>query len=264
VLHRLAGYRQEAVEVALGFWGEWPAILAHTDCNNRWTLLKECMARGAIDASIGLYSLLDYGCDAGPDRDREADFIEFLFRKKRWAEAVLIGRRGDLFRDGPVTNGRFDSPLTGTAFDWRLTGTQGMEARREPGGASGEATGHVMRFHFPGTTNLRYEHFWQYVPLLPGTSSELRFNWKAQRLTADQGVYMEVRGLGCDGLTVRSPVITGSRDWSEERLVFDVPDECLMAKIALRRDQSLRFEGKIAGDVWLDDVELVERQDLKD
>lgn len=263
VLHRLAEYRQEAVEVALGFWGEWAAIFTHTDCNNRWTLFKECMARRAVDACIGLYPLLEEGCGASPDRERQAEFIEFLFRNKRWAEAALVGRRGGLFREGPVTNGRFDSPLSGTAFDWRLTGIQGVEARREVGGVADETTGHVMRFHFPGTANLRYEHFRQYVPLRPGTSCELRFAWKAQRLTTDQGLYVEVRGEGCEGLSVRCPAITGSRDWGEERLVFDVPDGCLMARIVLRRDQSLRFDGKIAGDVWLDDVELVERQDLQ-
>jgi len=261
VLSRLAEYRQEAVQVALGFWGEWPVILTHTDCENRWALLKQCMARGAVDACIGLYPLLEDGCAAGPDHGREAEFIEFLLRNKRWAEAVLVGRRGDLFRDGSVTNGRFDSLLTGTAFDWRLTGIQGVEARREAGGAAGDA-GHVMRFHFSGTANLRYEHFRQYVPLRPGTTCEMRFNWKARRLTTDQGMYVAVRGLGCDGLSVRSPAITGSREWSEERLVFDVPDGCLLARIALRRDQSLRFDGKIAGDVWLDDVELIERQGL--
>lgn len=262
VLSRLAEFRQEAVQVALGFWTEWSVILTHTDCKNRWALLKECMERGAVDACIGLYPLLKEGCDAGPDRGREAEFIEFLLRNKRWAEAVLVGRRGGLFRDGPVTNERFEYPLSGAAFGWRLTGTLGVEARREPGGAGGDATGHVMRFHFPGTANLRYEHFRQYVPLRPGTTCELRFKWKARHLTTEQGMYVEMRGLGCDGLFVRSPAITGSRDWSEESLVFDVPEGCLLARIALRRDQSLRFDGKIAGDVWLDDVELVERQGL--
>jgi len=264
VLHRLAEYRQEAVEVALGFWGEWPAILTHTDCNNRWTLIKECMARRAVDACIGLYPLLEDGCGASPDRKQQAEFIEFLFRNKRWAEAALVGRRGGLFRDGPVTNGRFDSPLSGTAFDWRLTRIQGVEARREANSDMADKTGagHVMRFHFLGTANLRYEHLRQYVPLRPGTTCELRFSWMARRLTTDQGLYVEVRGEGCEGLSARSPAITGSRDWNEERLVFDVPDGCLMARIVLRRDQSLRFDGKIAGDVWLDDVELVERQDL--
>ena len=117
-----------------------------------------------------------------------------------------------------------------------------------------------MRFHFLGTTNLRYDHCWQYVPIQPGTLYELRFAWKSERLSTDQGVYMDVRGAGCDALSVQSPAITGSRDWSEETLVFLAPEGCRMARIGMKRDESLKFDNKIAGDVWLDAVEMVEKR----
>lgn len=268
-LRRLGGYRQEAVEVALGFWGEWPDVLAHTDCENRWALFKECMARRVVDACIGLYPLLEEGCGARLESEGQAEFIEFLIRNKRWGEAVQVGRRSGLFREGAVTNGRFEVPLSGTAFGWRLTRAAGVEAQREPDSEPDSATGgeagagHVMRFHFSGTANPRYEHFRQYVPLRPGTTCELRFAWKARRLITDQGLYVDVRGVGCDGLSVRSPAITGSQGWRGERLVFDVPEGCLLARITLRRDRSLKFDGNIAGDAWLDAVELVERQGLR-
>ncbi|MGE4442824.1 MAG: hypothetical protein AB7D27_15255 [Desulfomicrobium sp.] len=257
VLCRLAGHRQEAVEVALGFWGGWNEILGHTDCGNRWTLFRECMARQAVDACLGMYPFLETGCGAWLEDAQRSELIEFLMRHRRWAEAVEVGRRGGLFREGPVTNGGFDAPLGGAAFGWRLSRVEGVEARREPGGASG--AGHAVRFRFLGTANLRYGDFWQYVPLRPGTRYELRFFWKARRLTTDQGLYVEVRGEGCRGFSVRSPAITGSRNWSEERVAFDVPDGCPAASVRLKRDRSLKFDAKIAGDVWLDNVELVEK-----
>lgn len=261
VLQRLPGYRQEAVEMALVFWGEWPAILGHTDCENRWTVLAECMSRQAVDACIGLYPLLEKDCDVSPGPPRHAEFMDFLLRNKRWDEAVAVGRSGGFFRDGLVTNGHFDAPVSGKAFDWRLGRVAGAEARREP--RAGVGDGHVMRFHFLGTDNLLFAHFWQYLPLLPGTTCELRFAWKARRLTTDQGLYVDVRGVDCDGLTVRSPTITDSRDWSGESLTFDVPDQCRMAKIAFRRDESLKFDNKIRGDVWVDAVELVEKRSAR-
>ncbi len=257
VLRRLVGYRQEAVEIALGFWGGWNEVLGHTDCGNRWKLFRECMARQAVDACLGMHPHLEAGCGAWIEDAHESEFIEFLMLHRRWAEAVEVGRRGGLFREGLVTNGGFDAPLDGSAFGWRLGRVEGVEARREPGGASG--AGHAVRFHFLGTANQGYGHFWQYVPLRPGTRYELRFFWKAERVTTDQGVYVEVRGEGCREFSVRSPAITGSRDWSEERLVFDVPDGCLAASVRFKRDQSLKFDAKIAGDVWLDKVELVEK-----
>ena len=258
VLQRLPGYRQEAVEMALGFWGEWSAILAHTDCMNRWTLLAECMARQAVDTCIGLYPLLERDCDAILDHGRQAEFIEFLLGNKRWTEAVAAGRSAGFYRDGLVTNGHFDAPASGKAFDWRTNRAAGVEARRELRDAGG--TDHVMRFRFLGTSNLSFAHFWQYLPLRPGTTCELSFVWKARRLNTDQGLYAEVRGVGCDGLSVRGSAITGSRDWSAENLTFDVPDECRMGRIVFRRDESLKFDGKIAGDVWIDAVELVEKR----
>jgi hypothetical protein len=149
VLHRLAEYRQEAVEVALGFWGEWPAILTHTDCNNRWTLFKECMARREVDACIGLYPLLEDGCGASPDRKQQTEFIEFLLRNKQVARGCpRLGGVAACFGMDRSPTAASILRCTGTAFDWRMTGIQGVEARREAGGAADGATGHVMRFHF--------------------------------------------------------------------------------------------------------------------
>ena len=258
VLNRQPGYRQEAVEMALGFWGEWSTILGHADCENRWTVLAECMARQAVDACIELYPLLERDCDAILSPARHAEFIDFLLGNKRWTEAVSAGRSAGFFRDGLVTNGHFDAPVSGKAFDWRQGRAAGVEARCED--RAGVGGGHAMHFHFLGTANLRLGHFWQYLPLLPGTTCELRFVWKARQLGTDQGMYAEVRGVDCDGMTVRSGAITGNRDWSEESLVFDVPDQCRMARITFRRDESLKFDSKIRGDVWIDAVELVEKR----
>lgn len=258
VLRRLAAYRQEAVEVALGVWGGWPAILERADCDNRWAVLEECMARGLVDACLGLHPLLETGGCASPDPSREADFIDFLLRAERWDDAVAVGRRGGLLRDGVLADARLAEPFTGKAFDWRLSKAEGVEAMPEPRDQTG--TGRVMRFRFLGTTNLNFAHFWRYAPLRPGSTYELRFAWKALRLTTDQGMYVEVRGVDCGGLAARGPAITGSRDWSGESLVFDVPDECRMAKITLRRNESLKFDSRIRGDVWIDGLELVERR----
>jgi hypothetical protein len=109
-----------------------------------------------------------------------------------------------------------------------------------------------------GTANVRFDHFWQYVPVEAGKSYELRFAWKAERLSTDRGMYMEVRGVDCPGLRVQTAEVTGSRDWSEEALAFQAPDGCRIARVGVRRNESLKFDNKIAGDLWIDAVELVE------
>jgi hypothetical protein len=61
----------------------------------------------------------------------------------------------------------------------------GVEIRRES--RRGQEGGQVIRFHLLGTANLRFDHFWQYVPVQGGASYELRFAWKAERLSTDRG-----------------------------------------------------------------------------
>lgn len=256
VLERLPQHRQEAVELALAFWGGWTQMFARTNPGNKWTVLLECMARKDVDASLELYPLVEADPAARPDAQGQARYIEFLLQNKRWAEAVEAWRRSDMFDGALVSNGGFESAVSGEAFGWRQGKVQGVEIRRES--RRGQEAGHVMRFHLLGTANLRFDHFWQYVPVQGGATYELRFAWKAERLSTDRGMFMEVRGVDCSGLRVQTPEVTGSRDWTQESLAFEAPDGCRMARVGVRRNESLKFDNKIAGDLWIDAVEIVE------
>ena len=142
-------------------------------------------------------------------------------------------------------------------FGWRQGRAAGAEVRREQRRETG---GHAVRFHFLGTANLRYDHFFQYVAVEPGQAYELRFAAKSERLSTDRGPYVEVRGMECPGFRAASPEITGTRGWGGEALSFEVPDGCRVVRVAVRRDESLKFDNKIAGDFWIDDVEIVQRR----
>jgi hypothetical protein len=98
------------------------------------------------------------------------------------------------------------------------------------------------------------------VAVEPGQAYELRFVAKSERLSTDRGPYMEVRGMECPGLRAISPEITGSRPWSSEIVTFEVPEECRVVRVAVRRDESLKFDNKIAGDFWIDDLEIVQQR----
>lgn len=256
VLANLPKYRQEAVELALGFWGGWPATLSRAEAANKWTVLEECMARKAVDEAVGLYAALEADPESRPDAAGQARFIDFLLGSKRWGEAADTWRRSELFQGGLVDNGGFEAPVNGTAFGWRQSRAGGAEVRREP---RREAGGHAVRFHFLGTANLRYDHFFQYVAVEPGQAYELRFAAKSERLSTDRGPYVEVRGMECPGFRAVSPNITGTRGWGEEAVAFEAPDGCRVVRVAVRRDESLKFDNKIAGDFWIDDMQIVQR-----
>lgn len=256
VLERLPQYRQEAVELALGFWGGWPAAFGRTDPANRWTLLLEAMARRDVDAATDLYPRLEADPASLPDAAGQSAFVDFLLQNRRWSEAEHAWKRSALYEGNAVANGAFETPLDGKAFGWRQGKVQGAEIRRED--SRDPDRGHVMRLHFLGTSNVRFDHFWQYLPLAAGKEYEVLFSWKSERISTDKGVYLEVRGVDCPGLRARTAEVTGSGGWRRESLTFRAPDECRMARIGLRRDESLKFDNKIAGDLWIDAVELFE------
>lgn len=257
VLEHLPGHRQEAVEVALAFWGGWGAVFERTEGRNRWAVLEECMARKVVDQALNLYAILKQDSLARPEPFQQMRFVDFLLTNGRWDEAAGAWLRSDLYRGASVDDGGFEASVPNTAFGWRQSLVQGAEIRRES--RRDGIGGHAMRISFLGTTNLRFDHFWQYVVLEPGQIHELRFAWKAERLSTDRGPYLEIRGMGCPGLRVASNELTGSRDWETGRVIFDVPDTCRVARIGVRRDESLKFDNKIAGGFWIDDVELVPR-----
>lgn len=258
VLSQLPRHRQEAVMLALDFWGGWNEILSRTLSENRWFVFQECMARKLVDTCVELYAVLEKDQPDLLSTERKSKFIEFLLENRSWPEAADLLRRSDMFQDSLVINGQFQTPLKQEVYGWRRKNVEGVDVSIEQlQGKGGES---ALRIHFLGTNNPRYDHFWQCVPLRPGIDYELRFSWKADQLTTDQGVFVELRGLDCDELRVQSPAILASRDWTEEVLSFRTPWGCQMARIGLRRNESLKFDNKIAGNVWFDAVTLIEKR----
>jgi hypothetical protein len=94
------------------------------------------------------------------------------------------------------------------------------------------------------------------VPVSPGAAYRLTYWWKALQITSDKGIFVEVVGKDCRGLNERGPMIVGSQDWRQVSVDFETPEDCLAVVIRFRREKSRRFDNKINGVLWLDDVVL--------
>lgn len=253
VLERLPNHRQEAFEVALTIWDGWHGVFDHADAGNKWLVVSECMTRNLVDQALALYARLE-NATISPTPSQQSSFLNFLLARQQWDKAADTWIRSEAYSGKAVDNGDFESELTGQGFGWRHGRVQGVEAGRQL--RRDDVGGHAMRFNFLGTTNLRFNHFWQYAILEPGQTHELRLSWKSERLSTDKGPYLEVQGVGCPGLRVVTAELTGSRDWETVSVLFDAPDECRVARIGVRRDESLKFDSKISGGFWIDGVEL--------
>ena len=54
-----------------------------------------------------------------------------------------------------------------------------------------------------------------------------------------------------------SEMYTGSVGWTESRVEFDTPPGCSYVGIRLRREKSDKLDNLISGDVWIDNVRLI-------
>jgi len=254
VIKRLPSQRQEALELAYRFWGTWDQVISNVAAENRIEVLHLLMRRRETEAALSLYGLIK----AVPEEER-IQFVDYLIRNKAITDAVRISKAA-IPKDAPlITNGSFESALLNKAFGWHIGRCRGVEVQQSKQGAYDGKT--AMRFHFLGTHNIRYNHFWQPVPVVAGNTYKIQFARRAQRITTDQGVYLEVRGFQCRGLHEKSRKITGTLPWEVESFKFRVPDDCKVVRVGIRRDESLKFDNKISGDYWIDAVELVQVQE---
>ena len=97
----------------------------------------------------------------------------------------------------------------------------------------------------------------QAVFLKPGRY-RFRAHIRTREVSTDEGVHFRVV---CDetpkDLDVATEDLRGSNDWTMVERVFDAPPGGGLVRVLLTRKPSLKFDSKIAGTVWIDDVSLI-------
>lgn len=161
---------------------------------------------------------------------------------------AYLGQHADAgyLKTNYVMNSGFELPFSGSLMDWTFAPSDGVDAgpdRTNP--ASGSW---CVRVQFDGQHNLGYIGLRQDVVLPPG-----RFRFKArvrcEGITTDQGVQLR---LSPDWV---SEAFVGTRPWSS----IDLPitnHQTKVYQIQLTRTPSIRFDNKLAGTIWLDDVRI--------
>lgn len=181
-------------------------------------------------------------------------YVDFLIRTKKTAAAAAVWRQ--VAGAWGMTNGGFEAESTGRGFDWRLGREPAERWRLRRAWGEGRGSTHALRLDFFGKENLGFQHAWQIVPVTPGEPLRLRWWWRAQGLTTDQGPFVEVASYDTPGLSLRSPMLLGSAGWREETLDLIPPEGCHAVLVRLRRLPSRRFDSRIGGTLWLDDFVL--------
>ena len=190
--------------------------------------------------------------------DLLAEYVSSLLRGGRHREAVSVQTAflgADLSPTGSgnsLFNGGFEREFAGSPLGWKIYPVDHAAAVRHPNPNGSWA----IRLVFDGQVNLDYGHMKQQVVVRPGPY-RFRARVRAQDLTTDQGVGFRLSDPNKrHRLDVYTPRVAGTSDWKRVEKDFTIPPGTELIEVRVVRRPSFKFDNKIAGTVWIDDVSL--------
>jgi len=152
-------------------------------------------------------------------------------------------------------NGGFEHDLIDGGFDWRETPVQGASFDIDTGVAhSGPRS---LRINFDGSVNLDFAHLLQWVAVQPRSRYRFAAYLRTEGISTDNGVRFQV--YDPHHPTVPQTLtadLTGTHPWSLVDAELTTGPETHLLAIVLRRLPSRKFDNKLQGTVWVDDVSL--------
>ncbi|HEX8984166.1 MAG TPA: hypothetical protein VF767_01990 [Bryobacteraceae bacterium] len=190
-----------------------------------------------------------------------ARYCEFLLLHRDFDAAAALWSASmgagspDYPRPNRVFNGGFESAPGAGPLDWLVTPAEGVTVARDTRMVHGGA--YSLRLSFDGRDNLAYRHVGERVVIAPG-AYRFRASVRAAELTSGEGIRFRIFDAEAPArLEMATSPVGGTTGWTtlEARLRVRPPTRLLSIEIA--RKPSLRFDNRISGTAWIDDVELV-------
>jgi len=189
--------------------------------------------------------------DALIDQDRMAD------ARETWREALEAAHwpQGEGKDGSLVFNGGFEHDFANGGYDWREVPVTGV--RFDFDSLSAHASSRSLRIQFEGTSNPDFHNLFQYVPVDPGTRYHFSAYFRTEGVSTD-------RGIGFEIFDPRHPSqvhqvtseILGTNPWTLVQADVVTGPETHLLKIAVKRLPSWKFDNKLIGTAWIDDVSL--------
>lgn len=155
-----------------------------------------------------------------------------------------------------VFNGGFDHKIVNGGFGWRESPVSDVRITNDSRGAhSGSRS---LRIEFEGKTNLNFQNVFQLVPVQPGTRYHFSAYLRTEGLSTDQGIHFRIfdpRHLS--EVQILTPNMTETNPWTPVQASVTTGRDTDLLEIALARVPTWKFDNKIRGTVWVDDVALV-------
>jgi hypothetical protein len=169
--------------------------------------------------------------------------------------AAYLGKRRGSYPDGNrIFNGGFETDFAPAALDWKQRAADGATVARDSDAAHTGTS--CLRVDFLGQTNVAFDHISVMAVVEPGVY-RFRAFVKTRDITTDQGVRFRIAdALAPARLEVITEGFTLTRDWTVVEQVVRVPPPTPLVTVQLVRQASMKFDNKIRGTAWVDDVTL--------
>jgi len=155
-----------------------------------------------------------------------------------------------------ITNGGFEiENKGGSGFDWKIAKVTGAEISFD-NSVSFEGK-RSLKIAFNGKENVDFHQVGQVVALKPDTTYSLKAAMKTKGITTRSGVKIEITGMD-QAFYGASESLTGDNEWKTYQVTFKTPARSQGGQVRVRREKTDKFDRLIAGEVWIDDVQLSE------
>jgi len=154
-----------------------------------------------------------------------------------------------------VLNGGFEHGIANGGFDWREVAISGARLDFEsPIAHSGSRS---LQIQFDGTINLDYQNLFQYVSVESGTHYHFSAYVRTEAISTDRGIRFEILDpRHSSPVQLMTPDVVGTNPWTLVQSDLVTGPDTHLLKITLRRIPSWKFDNKLSGTVWVDDVAL--------
>lgn len=199
------------------------------------------------------------------DWKRVFAFTDMLVAQQRfddagsaWREATALDGISTSSSTGGslVFDGGFERNLSGGGFGWRQDDITGADFDFDT--SEMHSGTRSVRIQFDGTENVGYQNLYQEVLVTPGVHYRFRGYLRTDQITSDSGIRFEILDpKDVKNLDVMTPNETGTQPWTLEEADFTPGPTTHLILVRILRSPSHRFNGRISGTVWVDDVNII-------
>ena len=156
-----------------------------------------------------------------------------------------------------VWDGGFESSISGGGFTWRypvfIGGVQvSLDSKEKHSGS------HSLRLTFNGLSNVNFSDVCQYVSVQPSTTYRFTAWVRTHEVSTDQGVRFALHSISDSVNSIsRTDDIRGTQPWTQISMPWNSGKDVSQLQLCVARLPSEKFDSKIFGFAWIDDVDLV-------